>query len=227
MNTRIVSRALNWISLNPQSCPMEKLYNKYRHYTMVPKSAYISNLRLASRQKTVAGCVIECGVWKGGMIAGMADVLGNGRDYVLFDSFEGLPPAKPVDGAAALNWQSDKQGPNYHNNCTASHSDAEVAMQLSKATKTQIVKGWFDQTLPAYRPPAPISVLRLDGDWYESTMLCLQHLYKHMAKGGVIIIDDYYTWDGCSSAVHDFLAGEKLPLRIQQLDNDVCFLMVA
>ena len=146
---------------------------------------------------------------------------------MLFDSFEGLPPAKPVDGPAALSWQSDKQGSYYYNNCTASRSDAETAMRLAKATKTHFVQGWFDRTLPGYQPPAQISVLRLDGDWYESTMACLQHLYKHMANGGVIIIDDYYTWDGCSRAVHDFLAAEKLSLRIKQLDNDVCFLSVA
>ena len=227
MNTRIVRRATNWIGQGRQRRLREQVYKKYRNYTMIPKESYLRNLQLASLQHSVAGCVVECGVWKGGMIAGMAEVLGNERDYVLFDSFEGLPPVKPVDGPAAFAWQSNKEGPNYHNNCTASRSDAETAMCLAKATRTHFVQGWFDRTLPGYQPPTQISVLRLDGDWYESTMACLQHLYKHMAKGGVIIIDDYYAWDGCSRAVHDFLAAEKLALRIRQLDNDVCFLTVS
>ena len=48
------------------------------------------------------------------MIAGMAAVLGPGRQYFLFDSFEGLPPAREdVDGAAAVAYQTNTESPNY------------------------------------------------------------------------------------------------------------------
>jgi O-methyltransferase len=157
------------------------------------------------------------------MIAGMADVLGEGREYFLFDSFQGLPPAKEIDGAAALAWQKDKTSVNYYDNCTASIADAESAMHLSKAKHVRIFAGWFNQTIPEFQPSMPIALLRLDADWYDSTMTCLTHLVKHMAEEGVIIIDDYYTWDGCSRAVHDFLARQQSPLRIRQMNN-ICFL---
>lgn len=44
---------------------------------------------------------MECGVWRGGMIASISEILGNNREYYLFDSFEGLPQAKEIDGIAA------------------------------------------------------------------------------------------------------------------------------
>ncbi len=226
MYKRAINKALGWMSLGRQSLLLQEVYEKYSQYTMIPKKTYIRNLELANRQQAVGGCVVECGVWKGGMIAGMADVLGEEREYILCDSFEGLPPAKSVDGPAAMAWQSNKEGSNYHNNCTASRADAEAAMRISKAKRLRYLQGWFDQTLPDFRPSEPISLLRLDGDWYESTMLCLKHLVPHMAKNGIVVVDDYYTWDGCSRAVHDFLSAEKLPIRIRQWDNDVCFFAV-
>ena len=46
---------------------------------------------------------------KAAMIAGMAEVLGGKRDYFLFDSFAGLPPAREeLDGAAAAAWHRDQ-----------------------------------------------------------------------------------------------------------------------
>lgn len=96
-------------------------------------------------------------------------------------------------------------------------------MTLSAAVKYKLIKGWFSDTLPGFVPPGPIGILRLDGDWYESTMTCLEALYDHVAPRGIIVIDDYYTWDGCTRAVHDFLSKRSLSIRIQQ-SNGVCVL---
>jgi hypothetical protein len=39
-------------------------------------------------------------------------------------------------------------------------------------------KGWFQDTLPADAGEIEkIAILRLDGDWYESIKICLEHLY--------------------------------------------------
>jgi O-methyltransferase len=58
--------------------------------------------------------------------------------------------------------------------------------------------------------------LRLDADWYKSTIECLNALYDSISSGGIIIIDDYYTWDGCTKAIHDFLSTRQLNLKIRQ-----------
>jgi len=44
--------------------------------------------------------------------------------------------------------------------------------------------------------PDQISILRLDTDWYESTLHELNHLFPRLSEGGVLIIDDYGHWLG-------------------------------
>jgi O-methyltransferase len=192
------------------------IYGKYRDSTMAPRSYFLRNMLIVDSRRHVKGCVVECGVWRGGMSAGMAEVLGPGREYFLFDSFEGLPPATEQDGEVAKKWQKNTQGPTYYDNCRAPIEFAERAMTLSGATDYRLVKGWFENTLPQFVPPSPIAVLRLDGDWYESTMTALESLFKYLAPDGVVIIDDYYAWDGCSRAVHDFLSRHQMTARITQ-----------
>ena len=107
---------------------------------------------------------------------------------------------------AAVAWQSNTESPAYYNNCTAAEEEAAAAMKLSGATSFSLVKGWFNETVPRFTPPSEIAVLRLDGDWYDSTRVCLENLYPHVAPGGIVIVDDYYNWDGCARAVNEFLA---------------------
>jgi O-methyltransferase len=200
-----------------------RIYNKFRDFTMIPEEIYIQNLMLAESVVGIGGCVVECGVWRGGMSAGIASILGSGRRYFLFDSFEGLPPAQDIDGAAALRWQSDKKSEFYYDNCAAPPELARQAMTLAGARDVHLMKGWFDKTLKDFAPPTQIALLRLDGDWYDSTMVCLDSLYDSVCAGGLIILDDYYTWDGCSRALHDFLSKRSAVERISD-DGGVCFL---
>lgn len=220
----VIGKLRRYLATRRENAKLTRVYAKYRDHTMVPQSLFIRNLQLVEEYRNVPGCVVECGVWRGGMIAGMAEVLGDDRAYVLFDSFEGLPPAKEVDGPAALAWQSDTAAPGYYDNCAAERRWAEEAMARARVRDARFVQGWFDQTVPVFTPPGPIAVLRLDGDWYDSIMVCLTHLVPHIAPGGVVILDDYYTWDGCSRAVHDYLAAQKSTARIAQFRDGVCYL---
>lgn len=205
------------------------IYRKYRAYTQIHEAKYVDNLDLCARFAGVRGCVAECGVWRGGMSAGMADVLGADRQYFLFDSFEGMPPAsEELDGAAAIAWQSNPTGPIYRNNNIAPQEEATAAMKLSAATSFSMVKGWFNETTPRFEPPSEIAVLRLDGDWYDSTKVCLENLYPHVAPGGIVIVDDYYNWDGCARAVNEFVASLASPNsvpRLRQFHDRVSYLI--
>lgn len=204
-----------------------RIYNRYRNHTMIPEATYLRNLRIAEHVRAVEGCIVECGVWRGGMIAGIAELLGPERAYFLFDSFEGLPPAREIDGPDALAWQAATESPIYYDNCRAPSKAAEEAMRMSGARQTKLLKGWFRDTLPGFRPPASIALLRLDGDWYDSTLLSLNSLYPDVAEQGLIIVDDYATWDGCARAVHEFLARSSSARRIQRFEGDVCVLTPA
>lgn len=201
----------------------EDLYQKYKDFTMIPKQVYIDNLLLAANYANIEGCIVECGVWRGGMSSGMAEMLPRRKVY-LFDSFEGLPEAKEIDGEAAIAWQKNIEGPWYFDNCKAEMDYAEKAMKQTNS-EFKLIKGWFNETLPKARFEEPIAILRLDADWYDSTIDCLKNLYPKVKKGGLIIFDDYYAWDGCSKAVHDYLSEIKSITRIKQTPLGVAYLV--
>lgn len=209
---------------NRETDTFKSLYQKYQEYTMIPEDVFVSNLELSSKFFNVQGDVVECGVWRGGMIAAIAELGGNTRRVHLFDSFEGLPEAKEIDGKEALQWQANKTSPHYYNNCYADESFALNALKLAAHTNFQIYKGWFQNTLSKYQGN-PIAILRLDGDWYDSVKVCLEKLYPFVSEGGLIIIDDYYTWDGCSKAVHDYLSEIKSASRVYQWRNQVAYII--
>jgi O-methyltransferase len=201
-----------------------ELYNKYRSFTMIPEYSFIDNLILCEKIEEVKGDIVECGVWRGGMIASMAELLGNNRQYYLFDSFEGLPKPGENDGSDAFKWQANTESPEYYDNCKAEVEFAIKAMKLSGVNNYQIEKGWFNETLPK-ATCNEIALLRLDGDWYDSTMDCLKNLFPKVVDGGLILIDDYYFWDGCSKAVHDYLSKNNLTDRIRQTNYGVCYIV--
>jgi O-methyltransferase len=200
-----------------------ELYEKYRQYTMIHEDAFVSNLDLVSRFLKNDGAIVECGVWRGGMSAAIAELSVPTRKIHLFDSFEGLPPAKDIDGKDALTWQNNVTSTEYFDNCTAEESFAIEAMKLSNHNHYEIHRGWFNTTLPKYNEA--IAILRLDCDWYDSVKECMDKLFPLVLPGGLIIIDDYYTWEGCAKAVHDYLSEIKSPSRIHQWNNQFAYLI--
>lgn len=199
------------------------VFRSFEGFTMIPRKTYMANLELCRHYNRIEGDIVECGAWKGGMIAGMVKVLGEDRAYYLFDSFKGLPEVKEIDGPDAKAWQSNKNGISYFDNCKAEESDAEKAMIRSGAKHFSIRKGWFNESVEKFSSANGIAILRLDADWYDSTMVCLVHLFPKINKGGILILDDYYTWEGCSKAIHDYLSVNQLPYRID-VYRGICYL---
>jgi O-methyltransferase len=164
----------------------------------------------------VPGDLVECGVWRGGSALLMAEVLerraATDRRVWLFDSFEGLPGPRDIDGPAAIRYAENRDDPMYLDNCRADVEAVRASVrEWGLESRTEIVKGWFDETLPATRERiGSIALLRIDADWYESVKTCLEELYDDVSQGGYVILDDYYVWDGCAVAVHEFLGSRKL-----------------
>jgi hypothetical protein len=83
--------------------------------------------------------------------------------------------------------------------------------------RVRFLAGWFRDTLPS-APIASISVLRLDGDLYESTMETLIALYPKVSTGGYVIIDDYGALPNCRAAVSDFRDANSIVDPIAAID---------
>ena len=232
----LVATVIKTTPLRPASLPglqrrwqrhrMRRLHTKYQDATMIPRSAFLDNLWLCRRVADVAGCVIECGVWRGGMLAAMAEMLGPDRRYYGFDSFQGLPDAKlEQDGAWTVRRLATADR-HPRGRLEAAQADAEATLRRSGPPVVHLVKGWFADTLPGFRPPSPVAVLRVDADLYESTWQCLDAFYPHVPAGGLILFDDYYSgWDGCPRAVHAYFALHQFAERIRESPAGVAYVI--
>lgn len=165
------------------------------------------------------GALVECGVWKGGASALMALAhMSSGparRNLHLFDSFEGLPePDAEHDGnlARISAYAGGRVSGQLEtiNKCVGPLSEVQELFESVVHYPAELLhmhKGWFQDTLPVTSGAiGPIAVLRLDGDWYASTKVCLEHLYELVIPGGFVIFDDYGCWEGARKAAHEFAA---------------------
>ena len=67
----------------------------------------------------------------------------------------------------------------------------------------ELVKGLFQDTIDL---DEPVAFAHLDGDWYESTMVCLERIAPLLVPGGRIVLDDYHAWSGCRTAVDEYFS---------------------
>jgi O-methyltransferase len=44
------------------------------------------------------------------------------------------------------------------------------------------------------------------------------HLYPHLTRGGVLIVDDYAYWQGARQAVDEYIQENGLPLLLNRID---------
>lgn len=194
-------------------------------YTMVGRTGLLATYDIVSEMEknNIDGCFVECGVARGGCSALMALVASENKEdrkVWLFDSFEGLPEPTIEDAADVV----EHPGKNRHSDaihkgyCLGTYDEVErllfSRLHLSK-NNVFMIEGWFQDTLPRYKDEiGAISVLRVDGDWYESTKCCLENLYDNVVAGGHIIIDDYGSVIGCQKAVDEFLKKKGLEVEL-------------
>lgn len=205
------------------------LWHRVSSLTMVSRKRFVDNLLLMKyylqRLSGAPGCYVECGTWAGGMSFAAMRALPEIKEWHFFDSFEGLPQATAIDGSRAVERQ--RKGEMLHDNNTADYTAFKANLERfgRPDQSASIHKGWFEDTLPGFRPKAPISVLRMDGDWYDSTMTILENLFDQVTVGGLIIIDDYYDYEGCSRAIHDFLSKRRSLQKIYRSAHGVAYIV--
>lgn len=176
----------------------------------------------------IPGSIVECGVWRGGStMAATKSLANNGnteREIYLYDTFAGMPPPTDfdvrLDGKTARDTFAQLSGRDTGSQwCYASLEDVQRGMATTNYPPTRIhfVKGKVEDTIPQTLP-TKIAILRLDTDWYHSTLHELQHLYPLLQPGGILIIDDYGAWQGARKAVDEYLAENKIPIFLHRID---------
>jgi O-methyltransferase len=93
-----------------------------------------------------------------------------------------------------------------------------MARSQFASDRVHFVQGKVEDTIPNVVPES-IALLRLDTDWYSSTLHELQHLYTRLVPGGVLIIDDYGWWEGARKAVDEFFSQHDAPPLLNVIDE--------
>jgi hypothetical protein len=185
-------------------------------YTMTRKEKRYG-LYLATRyvvENKIPGAIVECGVWRGGsmhVVARTLDAIGDtSRELYLFDTYEGMTPPTDKDltfGGKPVSTLLDSQPKTARIWAIASLDDVKQGFEdvPYPDDKIHFIKGPVGETLPE-QAPDEIAILRLDTDWYESTRHELLTIYDRLVPGGVLIIDDYGSFQGAKQAVDEFIA---------------------
>lgn len=138
------------------------------------------------------GLFCEFGVFSGGTINHIAGQT-SGPVYG-FDSFEGLPEG----------WYGLEKG----------HFTVSRLPEVS--ANVQLIKGWFNETLPGFvaEHPGTLTFLHVDCDLYSSTKTVFAELASRVVSGSVIVFDEYFNypnWEqGEFKAFQEFIAGSSL-----------------
>ncbi len=168
----------------------------------------------------VPGAFVECGVAQGGCAALMTLVAHSDRPQRpcwFFDSFEGLPDPGQEDFENGTT--GDHIRPLPRGSCLGTYEQVSWLMfdhfRFARE-RVHLVRGWFSDTLPETAAKiGPIAFLRVDGDWYDSTMCCFEHLYDLVAEGGFVLIDDYCSCHGARKATDRFLADRGIHAQLE------------
>lgn len=236
-------------SKSMSSVPRSKLLNFSDHKlvwfvitkSMLPVGRMLATIELVDRLNRggVPGDIVECGVWSGGGLGlmALADIRAGGRrNYVGFDSFEGLPQPVPDDGDVYERFSAVRSAEKIVSNpgkasrtaigaCVGA-KEAEVRGFLVGELglpddRVELHRGWFEDTVPRWaKDQREIAHLRLDGDLYRSTRVCLDHLFDLVSPGGIVSVDDYGDFPGCKRAVDEFRDERNIRSEIVHVDEN-------
>jgi hypothetical protein len=216
----------------PDATPQElETIRSVRMYTMTSPERILALIRAVRHlvEQEVPGDFVECGVWRGGSVLAMLRTLQElgaaDRTVWLYDTFEGMSPptASDVDfqgnRADQLLARQTREDPQ---SIWCFSGLDEVRRTLGRSgypeDLVRLVPGPVEVTLQSPDVPQSVALLRLDTDWYESTMMELQVLFPRLNDRGVLLIDDYGHWRGCRRAVDEYFSEHGVDMFLHRID---------
>lgn len=134
------------------------------------------------------GCIVELGVYKGGSARYLAEIArGQGRKLYLYDTFAGIPVRDPIDTHRIGDF-----------------ADTSMQAVAEAVPDAVLVPGVFPDSLIEM---PPIAFCHVDADQYQSVKAACERLGPLMAKGGVMVFDDYGQLAGATRAVDECFPG--------------------
>ena len=179
-------------------------------------------------ENKIPGDIVECGVWRGGITQlaalTMIHLKDTSRKIYLYDTFEGMPKPEDED----LDWDGNRALDTWRKFTLKGQKwgfggDINSVNQLMLSTKYPkekifIIKGKVENTIPNVIPEK-ISLLRLDTDFYKSTLHELNHLFPILVLGGILVIDDYGYYLGSRKATDEYFKKNKIKMLLSRINN--------
>lgn len=187
-------------------------YPGYGHTTLSSKKLdQLLNLLKSTLAKNIDGDLLECGVFRGGSLVEIAQMTKNmqpGKQVFGADTFEG----HPFDSAEDVPPDNKLV---HHRGLFAGNNFERVAgiLEDSGLSNTTLLKGVLEETLPSLNDKR-FCFAHLDLDLYLSTKQALAFVEPRLAPGGVIVFDDYGSFDapGVERAVSELIPDAKIEI---------------
>lgn len=205
-----------------ESCREQTMTSIERMYALYSATRYVIDNR-------VPGDFVECGVWRGGSVMMIALALlrlgCSDRMLWLYDTFDGMPQPSEEDiqemsGRPACEILAEREktfDDPFWGLAPRSKIEENLGRTGYPMERVRVIEGNVLATIPS-KVPHQIALLRLDTDWYDSTRHEIEHLYPRVARGGVLIIDDYGYWRGARKATDEFFAHQPLRPLLHRID---------
>jgi O-methyltransferase len=176
----------------------------------------LARVVLEIERKRLPGLLIEAGTARGGSAIVIAAAKAPERPMKVYDVFGMIPPPSEHDGAdvhkryatIAGGEARGVGGETYYGYRDDLYEEVAGSFaRLGVPTgehRVELIRGLFEDTIEL---DEPVALAHLDGDWYESTMTCLTRIAPLVVPGGRIVLDDYFHWSGCRTAVDEYFSG--------------------
>ena len=174
-------------------------------------------LRSTASRRT-DGAFLEFGVALGGsaiLIAHAATLVR--KPFLGFDVFGLIPPpasdkddrrAKERYKAIASGKATGIGGELYYGYRDNLYEDVVQAFNRNglavDGRRISLIKGLFEETWPTANVQS-VAFCHIDCDWYDPVKFCLERIAPKLARGGIIVLDDYHDYGGCQQATDEFL----------------------
>jgi hypothetical protein len=150
---------------------------------------------------------LEFGVWQGRSIRYWSERLRHPEAcFHGFDSFEGLPESWNMLYKKGL-FSTNGQPPQIDD------------------PRVKFFKGWFEDTLPTYRPPQHDQlVINVDADLYSSTKFVLNALRAYISIGTYIYFDEFCDRNNELRAFDEFLAETNMRFEVAAASRSLMYI---
>lgn len=193
------------------------IYNQFLKKTNVNRlQKILAKYELFKKVINIPGDICECGVFKGSGIFTWVKLMmifkpNNDFKVVGFDLF-GKKKEK-----LNFKYKIDKKVQAWHNFETIKPNELQKICEGWGFKNLKIYPGDVKKTTKKYAKEnfgSRISLLYLDVDNYDGTLAILKNLYSKMAKGGIIVFDEYgFKGHGESEAIDKFFKNKKVKLK--------------